>query len=243
MKYLAAMFSAMTVAASASTAMAESLELAPYQAEYVITRGGSDYGTGYRKLSRTESGNWQLEGKTDISWFILSDTRATRSLFSVSQQGQQFTPLEFSYNRTGTGSDESFNASFNADAETVINVDSGEPIAVDWQQQLYDEASVVEKLRLDVAAGKTSFSYPLIDEEGRPQTYRYEVVDRPTIDTPVGGMETIKVQRIRESQRRQTYFWFAPAKHYVLVQMQQFKEGDEQAKMSLRQLNYNPAAD
>lgn len=226
------------LALTASVAVAAPIELQPYEANYTVTRDGSEYGEGYRMLEVSPEGEWQLRGKTDISWFILSDTRETRSVFTFDADERQFKPIEFLYMRTGTGSDKSFHASFDGQQKEVRNVDSGRLIEVDWQDALYDEASVIEKLRLDVAAGKETYRYPVIDEEGRPDTYRFASVGKQTIETPYGKLDAIKVERVRDSNRRQTYFWFAPELNYLLVQMQQFKEGEEQAKMSLR--SYQP---
>ncbi|MGM0482107.1 MAG: DUF3108 domain-containing protein [Pseudomonadota bacterium] len=218
------------------TAVAEPVNLQPYEADYLITRDGSEYGEGYRKLERSPDGEWQLRGKTDISWFILSDVRETRSVFKYRQQDQSFVPMEFLYVRSGTGSDKSFHASFDADSKEISNVDSGRLIDIQWQGELYDEASVIEKLRLDVANQMEPLQYDIIDEKGRADTYRYQVIGEQQLSTPYGELSTVKVERVRDTDRRQTFFWFAPQLNYLLVQMQQFKEGDEQAKMSLRKL-------
>ena len=215
---------------------AEEIKLEHYEAEYQVTRGGSEYGEGYRKLEVSPDGEWQLRGKTDISWFILSDTRETRSVFTYNDDKQRFVPIEFLYMRSGTGSDKSFHASFDGQQKEVRNVDSGRLLDVSWDNGLYDEASVIEKLRLDVAANSEELRYSIIDEKGREDTYRFAVVGNEQLKTPYGSFETVKVERVRDNNRRQTYFWFAPELDYLLVQMQQFKEGDEQAKMSLRSL-------
>lgn len=229
------MKTALTLILALTTAMALAapVKLQPYEANYTVTRDGSRYGTGYRMLEVSPEGEWQLRGKTDISWFILSDTRETRSVFTYHPKQQRFEPIEFLYMRTGTGSDKSFHATFDVEQQEIRNVDNGRLIEMDWQHTIYDEASVIEKLRLDVAAGKSQFEYHLIDEEGHPDTYRFATMGKQTISTPYGTLKTIKVERLRDSSRRQTYFWFAPELNYLLVQMQQFKEGEEQAKMSL----------
>lgn len=233
MKLALTMFLALTAIA----AVAEPVKLAPYEAHYKVTRGGSDYGEGYRMLETSPNGEWQLRGKTDISWFILSDVRETRSVFTYNEEHQRFDPIEFLYMRTGTGSDKSFHASFDAGEQEVKNVDSGRLIDIDWQGALYDEASVIEKLRLDVAADNDPYVYDIIDEKGQADEYRFAMLGEEQISTPYGQLDTVKVERVRENNRRQTYFWFAPELDYLLVKMQQFKEGDEQATMTLEKLN------
>lgn len=227
----------MLLALTATVAVAEPVTLAPYEAHYKVTRGGSDYGEGYRMLETSPNGEWQLRGKTDISWFILSDVRETRSVFTYKEEAQRFDPIEFLYMRTGTGSDKSFHASFDAQQQEVRNVDTGRLIDINWQGGLYDEASVIEKLRLDVAAQNAPYVYDIIDEKGRADEYRFAVLEEEQISTPYGQLNAVKVERVRDNNRRQTYFWFAPEIDYLLVKMQQFKEGDEQATMTLEKLN------
>ncbi len=181
----------------------------PYEANYVITRGDSEYGEGYRYLEVSPDDEWQLRTKSDISWFILSDTREARSVFIVDDESKRLEPREFIYMRTGTGSDKSFHGEFRADDKTVRNVDTGRMLDINWKDALFDEA----------------------DE------YRFRVMaDSELLKLPYGKVEAIKVGRIRDNNRRQTFFWFAPELNYVMVKMQQFKEGDEQATMSLKSL-------
>ncbi|MCA1768321.1 MAG: DUF3108 domain-containing protein, partial [Idiomarina sp.] len=68
--------------------------------------------------------------------------------------------------------------------------------------------------------------------------YRFKVLAKEQqLSLPYGEVEAIKVERIRDNNRRQTFFWFAPELNYVMVKMQQFKEGEEQATMSLKSLS------
>jgi len=210
----------------------------PYQADYVITRGDSEHGEGYRYLEVSPEDEWQLRTKSDISWFILSDTREARSVFIVDEKNSRLEPREFIYMRTGTGSDKSFHGEFIADEKKVRNVDTGRMLDVNWEDALFDEANVTEQLRVDLANGSEVFEYRIVDEKGNEDEYRFEVLARDQqLSLPYGEVKAIKVGRIRDNNRRQTFFWFAPELNYVMVKMQQFKEGDEQASMSLKSLS------
>ncbi|MDV6328798.1 DUF3108 domain-containing protein [Idiomarina sp. Sol25] len=209
----------------------------PYQADYVITRGDSEYGEGYRYLEVSPEDEWQLRTKSDISWFILSDTREARSVFIVDEENSRLEPREFIYMRTGTGSDKSFHGEFKANEKKVRNVDTGRMLDVNWEDALFDEANVTEQLRVDLASGAETFKYRVVDEKGHQDEYRFEVLTTEKLSLPYGEVEAIKVGRIRDNNRRQTFFWFAPELNYVMAKMQQFKEGDEQATMSLKSLS------
>ena len=209
----------------------------PYQADYVITRGDSEYGEGYRYLEVSPEDEWQLRTKSDISWFILSDTREARSVFIVDEENSRLEPREFIYVRTATGSDKSFHGEFKPNEKKVRNVDTGRMLGVNWEDALFDEANVTEQLRVDLASGAETFKYRLVDEKGQEDEYRFEVLTTEELSLPYGEVEAIKVGRIRDNNRRQTFLWFAPELNYVMVKMKQFKEGDEQATMSLKSLS------
>lgn len=209
----------------------------PYEANYVITRGDSEYGEGYRYLEVSPDEEWQLRTKSEISWFILSDTREARSVFIVDDENNRLEPREFIYMRTGTGSDKSFHGEFRADDKKVRNVDTGRMLDINWEGALFDEANVIEQLRIDVAGGAEQFKYRVVNEKGEEDEYRFRVMaENQVLSLPYGEVEAIKVGRVRDHNRRQTFFWFAPELNYVMVKMQQFKEGDEQATMSLKSL-------
>ena len=210
----------------------------PYEANYVITRGDSEYGEGYRYLEVSPDNEWQLRTKSDISWFILSDTREARSVFIVDDENSRLEPREFIYMRSGTGSNKSFHGEFRADDKKVRNVDTGRMLDINWENALFDEANVIEQLRIDVAGGAEQFKYRVVNEKGEEDEYRFRVMaESQVLSLPYGEVEAIKVGRVRDNNRRQTFFWFAPELNYVMVKMQQFKEGDEQATMSLRSLD------
>ncbi|MDV6314783.1 DUF3108 domain-containing protein [Idiomarina sp. HP20-50] len=215
-----------------------SQSMKPYQANYVITRDGSEYGHGYRYLEKASENEWELKTQSDISWFILSDKREARSVFILDDENNRLEPREFIYMRTGTGSDKSFHGEFEANEKRVRNVDTGNILDINWEQALFDEANVTEQLRIDVANGAETFKYHVVNEKGQEDEYRFEILARnQKLSLPYGEVEAIKVARIRESNRRQTFFWFAPELNYVMVKMQQFKEGEEQATMLLKSLS------
>ncbi|RUO78926.1 DUF3108 domain-containing protein [Idiomarina tyrosinivorans] len=231
---MAASLAAVTpVQASQVNAEQQDVVLTPYSAKYDIRRGGDSYGDGVRELVRTEGGEWQLFTKTDISWFILSDTRELSGQFTTTAGHIQ--PIAFRYKRTGTGSDKSFAAEFRRERETVVNLDNGRNINVPWQDNLLDEASVVEQLRWDVAKGQTEFDYSVVNESGKPDEYRYARIGEETLSLPYGSVEAVKIKRVRDAgSSRETYYWFAPTLNYSLVKLQQIKEGDEQATLLLK---------
>lgn len=217
----------------------------PFKAEYVVTRGGSDYGHAVRKLEATGNGAYKLTMLTDISWLFLSDKRTFNSEFKL--ENNRVKPLVFSYSRTGTGSDKSFAARFDHDQQRLVNQANDKAVGLAWNPNRLDEASALVQLRRDVAhadrtdSGTREWQYNVVDEKGADDTLKFRWKSKEEVQLPYGTLETIAVERVRENSKRVTNYWFAPELNYNLVRMYQAKDGDETATLELK--NYETAAE
>ncbi len=212
----------------------------PYQAEYILTRRGRTHGKAGRTLSKEPDGSWNYQTFTEASLLIFTDRRAHETHFQL--VGDRVIPLEFEYTRSGTGAAQSFAVSFDYDHNKLVQ-QAGDPLEAEWKEGLLDSNAVLHQLQIDVAASVVGsgdeWTYQLIDEHGRNTEYTFRSMGYETIQIAYGVMDTIRVMRVRETNRRETYFWFSPLHNYTLIQMQQLKEGKEQAKLVLRSLERN----
>ncbi|MDN7123948.1 DUF3108 domain-containing protein [Pseudidiomarina terrestris] len=213
-----------------------SAELAVYDARYEVERGGSNYGEATRKLSQRDDGTYVLQNETEISFLFLSDVRRYDSTFTFVDGWIE--PLTFRFKRSGTGSNKSMNVRFDSQNEQVLEAESGTPLPVDWHANLLDEASMLEQLRYDLQqSSNTDFSYRIVDDKGEYDEQRFRRGELEVLSLPFGTVEALKVSRVRKSSTRETHYWFAPELGYVMVKMEQLKEGDEVATLVLETLN------
>lgn len=222
---------AMLISTVAGVAVAD---VTPYKASYVVERGGSQYGEAMRELIQADDGVFELATETEISWLFLSDRRRYWSSFKV--EDGAIRPLTFAFKRNGTGKNRSFEGLFDREGEAVRDLESGATLAIDWREDLLDEASLIEQLSRDMLAledGKQQ-TYHTVDEKGQKDLQVFQRVGIETLRLPYGEVEAVKVSRIRENSNRETDFWFAPELNGVLVKMQQREEGDEVATLLLR---------
>lgn len=208
----------------------------PYEASYVLTRRGTERGDATRVLEKLENEQWRYFTATHASMLFLSDNRENETVFEL--HGGRVVPVSFDYSRTGTGSNRSLSVRFDRDNEQVLDA-NGNPIELEWNADLLDPNAVLHQLQLDVAGQHDQWTYTLVDEKGNKRDYEFERVEQETLRLPYGEVEAIRVDRVRESERRQTHFWFAPELNYTLVKMQQLKEGIEQAQIQLNTLTFN----
>lgn len=224
---------AMLISTVAGVAVAE---VTPYRAAYVVERGGSQYGEASRELIRADDGMFELATETEISWLFLSDRRRYWSTFFV--EDGRIRPQTFAYKRTGTGKNRNFEGLFDREGKAVRAIETGATLAIDWREDLLDEASLIEQVSHDMLPlddGKQQ-TYQTVDEKGQQDMQTFQRVGIETLRLPYGEVEAVKVSRIRENSTRETDFWFAPELNGVLVKMQQREEGDEVATLLLRSL-------
>ncbi|RUO65094.1 Protein of unknown function [Pseudidiomarina planktonica] len=230
--------------AAATHDKVEQSDLTPFKADYVVTRGGSDYGHAVRTLQTTKNDAYKLTMMTDISWLFLSDKRTFNSEFKLKDNRVQ--PLVFSYSRTGTGSDKSFAARFDYDQQRLVNQANDKAVGLEWNANRLDEASALVQLQRDVAQADKADSktrewqYNVVDEKGADDTLKFRWKSKKEVQLPYGTLETIVVERVRENSSRVTDYWFAPELNYNLVRMYQAKDGDETATLELK--NYETTA-
>lgn len=206
-----------------------------FSAEFAAFRYGRELGNATIALSKVSEKQYRLDYSSSLSIFFLSDKRKETSYFSI--ENQQIIPHNYIYIRTGTGSDKHVNVVFDHDKNKIlVNDRPSFPLEDQFDNQLY---------RLDIqaklAAGQSDFNYKIINYRGELREYQFKVLNNEKLSLPFGEIETIKVAMLRENSTRQTYVWFAPALNYQLVRLQQFKDGEEQGDIQLRQFTLKPS--
>ena len=217
------------VAVFAFSAQAQANSLPEFEAKYTAFRYGKDLGQATLALHALGRNKYRLNYDSKISLFFLSDKRSETSLFSFSEQ--QVLPYKYQYVRTGTGSDKQTEVVFDQ-TQQKIHINDDSPIV--WQGELDNQLYRLD-LQFKLAQGETKFSYNVVNSRGQLRKYDMEVVGKEQLDLPYGMLEGIKVNILRKNSSRQTYAWFSPQLNYQLVRLQQFKDGDEQGEIQLKE--------
>lgn len=215
---------------------AASQPLAAFKAEYVAYHFGQDLGKASITLTALGRDRYKLSYMSDLSMLFLSDKRQETSLFSY--QNGQFTPYKYQYSRTGTGSDKSLEARFDGRANT-ITLGNGDTLP--WQGELDNQIYRLQ-VQQQVAQGQQQVTYAILNYRGQLREYQIKILGEENLQLPYGKLDAIKASISRANQdpnkpkKRETFVWFAPALNYHLVKLQQYKNGEEQGRIELRQL-------
>lgn len=214
-----------------SPAYADTEQLTPFEAEYLVYRFGRSLGQAKLSLQAEQTNQYRLDYYSKVSAFFLSDIRSETSFFSY--QNGKMQPQTYAYSRSGTGSDKSNKIQFDAENSKII-INQGQPI--NWLGQLDNQLYRLD-VQLKLASGKREFSYDIINNRGELRHYELQVIGKEQLDLPFGLIEGIKVKIIRNNSSRETIAWFSPQLNYQLVKLKQYKDGDEQGELRLKRFS------
>ncbi|WP_308445994.1 DUF3108 domain-containing protein [Alteromonas salexigens] len=222
-------------ASSVTNSMAQdtpAMALTPFHAQYTAYKWDDDVGNVEMKLERLSPAQYSLTYSSKVSKFFLSDKRYEHSIFSV--ENGDLVPSQYYYSRSGTGPDDKLNVTFGKDDPDTLLVESDDgKETLPWNGEIDNQIYRIDLPR-KLAVGDTETEYHFVNYRGQKRTYGIEVMGKEELKLPYGRLDTIKVKLIRDSNRRETFAWFAPELDYNLVRLQQFKEGDEQGDIRLR---------
>ncbi|MCY7294112.1 DUF3108 domain-containing protein [Alteromonas sp. a30] len=207
--------------------------LDPFYAKYVAYRNGSEIGFAELELNKLADSKFKLRFYSDASLFLIYDKREEISEFII--QDNKLTPVKYAFTKKGTFKDSNLNASFDA-SQSKVKMDNKPDLA--WQGELDNQLYRLSAQKM-LSQGKTEFDFDLINYRGEKKHYAFKVEGEETLTLPFGELKALKVKTIRQNSSRVTYSWFAPKLNYLMVRLQQFKDGNEQGDIQLSTFTQN----
>lgn len=172
-----------------------------------------------QELTSTPEGNYQFSFTVNHALLKLNET----STFTWQQP--TITSQQYHYQQIAMGISRTRDAFFDWTALTASNPKASKPWSVPISADTLDRLNYQLQLRADIKAGKKDLSYHIVDN-GKIKTYAFKVGAHEKLKTPLGVIDTVKVERVRKStDDRQTTFWVAPQWDYLLVKFKQTEQG------------------
>ena len=211
--------------------------LSPQTAEYQVNYGSIELGKARFQLPTPEGNLYHYRFDSDVSLLELSDRRNVRSDFI--REGDQLIPMRYTHNRKGTGPSFQEQAAFAREQEVVHTRYKDERSTLDYTDILYDPLMAQLQFRLDMAQGKKELHYAMV-KEGEVDEYSFRVIGKERMNIESGSDETIKIEVVRDSKKRQTFFWMAPDLGYLPVRVTHFEKGSKQLDIKLLSYYFSP---
>ena len=172
------------------------------------------------RLTKTDNNRYDLLFQFDSMIGSITET----SHMQWDQTKQIIKPLHYTYKRRGLGKDRDADLSFDWDKKTVINKVQKTNWQMDITQRVQDKLSYQIQLQQDLINNQKNFSYQIADG-GHLKEDKFVTLGEEVLDTPLGKVNTVKVKRSRDNDKRVTYAWLAKDWNYLLVRLQQEEKG------------------
>ncbi|WP_248806989.1 DUF3108 domain-containing protein [Pseudomonas sp. MWU13-2100] len=209
----------------------QAADLQPFSASYTADwKQLPMSGSAERSLSKNDNGTWTLSFKA--SMMIASLTEESTLLLDK----DTLLPQSYSFERGGLGKAKKINLDFDWSSKMVTGSDRGDPVKVPLNSGMLDKSTYQLALQRDVAAGKKSMSYQVV-EGTDTDTYDFRVLGAETVSTKAGSVDAIKVERVRDptQNKRTTVMWFAKDWDYLLVRLQQVETDGKEYNIMLQE--------
>lgn len=196
-----------------------------FEARYALRYDGYQVGEATYRLSR-QANDYRYESAskpTGITAWFRKDRVREHSQWQW--QDPLIRPLRYVYERSGGRKERRAELEFDWPRGQVENRVEGQPWQMDIPRGTLDKLVVTLAMMKDLERGKKSMEYSVADG-GILKTYRFQVVGEEVVDTPAGRFNSIKLERLREDNKRYTALWCAPSLHYLPVRIEQ-QEKDE----------------
>ena len=156
---------------------------------------------------------------------------ATGSFFAI----VSLIPKTYTFERGGLGKTKKINLDFDWAANMVTGLENKTPVKVPLLSGMLDKSTYQLALQRDVAAGKKSMSYQVVEGED-VDTYDFRVLGSDKVQTKAGTIDAIKVERVRDptQNKRTTIMWFAKDWDYLLVALQQVETDGKEYNIMLQ---------
>lgn len=184
-----------------------------------------------RTLKKISGNRWQLIFQVKTGAAKLEES----SEFTLSPT-KRLQPLDYQYRASGLFNEGDRTLSFRTSDKSVLDKEKNITYPKVWQHEIQDNLTYMLQAGMDLAAGKTEFTYPVF-EKNQSKDFRFKVIGKERLKTKAGMLDTIKVQQIRKGKDREVYAWFAKDKNYLLVRLLDKKKGKKRYEINVTNID------
>lgn len=201
-----------------------------FSASYTVHKGSILLGEMRRTLSRPSDARYLFQTETHSTGLIglfVKDRIVESSEWDY--RDGRMRSLHYNYQKTGGKRERRLEQRFDWE-RNVVNSDSSEQPSgtVPVTTGTLDKLAYQIALMGDLKQGKTELAYTLIDDD-QIKIYRFQVAGEETLDTPIGMLKTLKIERVMDAgSKRRTTFWCAPSLDYLLVRLDQMENDTDE---------------
>lgn len=213
-------------------------EWQPYEARYAVYRNGKL--AGKVEISLTQQGDqWVMRSEGSGTHGLARILRAkdTENVVGRFENGK-FLPLHYSSHTRVAGIDNKWSADFDWSSNMVEIIDGKNRLSLDMGPGALDALSLKLEMQRRLRDQEPGLNFYLVDEdEIKDQDFRALSGER--LETSLGCLYTLPVERIRENSTRYTRGWHAPDLGFITVRLEHGKTDGDHMEMRISELVVN----
>ncbi|NND44773.1 MAG: DUF3108 domain-containing protein [Xanthomonadales bacterium] len=180
---------------------------------------------------------WVLESATEGTGGLARFLKvASAEHSSGSWVDGRYRPQAFSHHSKVAGKDERWSAAFDWSSDQVETRVEDTAHTLEITPETVDPLSLTLMLGRLLADGGTDFEVRVVDEDAVDQ-HRYRSSGPSQLQTALGCLEVVALERIRENSKRYSTGWYAQAHHFLPVRVQHGKRGGKEFDMRIVSLS------
>ena len=203
---------------------AEDNQPTPFEADYIIRVKGTKIARMTRHFSRLESGMYQYRSETRTMGLISlfrKDLIIETSNWHLDDQ--KLVPIDYYYDHSGGNRDRRVSINFDWENSRITNSIDGSSWKMPTTPDILDKLLYQLALMYDLQAGKRSFNYTVADG-GKTKVYNFEIIGEEIVATPLGDLNTIKLERHKPNSRRKSTLWCAKDLEYLPIKVENIEK-------------------
>jgi len=215
--FLCRFFLVVVLLTSASTLLAVPQS---YSALYQIEADGMSLGKLERTLKQNADGTYILKTKTYVTgfWSIFIKDRVNEESRFAMVDGKAIAK-NYHYTKKKKGKLIKESVIFDTDKGTILSSSGSGKQKFPLTGNESDKLLYQFKIRAALRRGESELQFSVVDRM-RLRSYQFKVGRLETLDTPMGMIEAVRVERVNE-EKRKTTLWFAPSLDYLPVKIVQ----------------------
>ena len=200
------------------TALAEIPIPQSFSVSYSLHTNGLKVGESVRILEKEKTGRYVFRSESRSSGILalfLKDHVLEESTWSLS--GEDIHPLRYIYRQSGS-KDSVQTVRFDWRTKMIDNREDNKTWHLRLTPNLLDKLLYQIAIMRDLAAGRRSLSYQVVDG-GEIKNYRFAYLGEEVVDTPLGQIRAVRLERRQAKSKRSTTFWCAIRWRYLPVRV------------------------
>jgi hypothetical protein len=208
-------------------------ELQEFSAEYEIFYGDIHLGKANYRFRHVDGNSYRFEFSSNLRFLIFWDQRSVYS--DLVYEDGQLRPSYYRHDRKGTGHDYLEQIIFDPAGKQIVTTYEKDEKELEYEADIIDGLTMQLQMMLDLQRGIEQPSYRIVDFN-KLKTYAFRPAGKEVLNIQDRDYETVMLQVVRKSEKRETRMWFAPERNYLPMQMVHFSKGKK--KFNAHLVNY-----